>query len=68
MSEAHTFSYDEDQGVEIISETYISDVKRGAPCTISIDHKPSTPRPSDFGDVVSPHLRRLIENPAAVPR
>jgi hypothetical protein len=68
MPEGYTFSYDENQGVEIILETYISDAKPGAPCAISIDHKPSTPRPSDFGDVVSQHLRRLIENHAAVPR
>jgi hypothetical protein len=69
LPEGHRASYSENAGVEIISETLIPDVRRGAACAIYIDHKPSVPRPHNFGEIayVPVHMRRLVENPAAVP-
>ena len=79
MPEGHGYSYNENGGVEIVSETCIPEVRRGAACAIYIDHKPTEPRPGDFGgisieidgnkrEIIPVHERRLLENPTAVPR
>jgi hypothetical protein len=72
MPEGHGYSYNENGGVEIVSETFIPEVRPGAACAIYIDHKPTEPRPGDFGgisiEMIPVHERRLFENPAAVPR
>jgi hypothetical protein len=72
MPEGHSYSYNENGGVEIVSETFIPEVKRGAPCAIYIDHKLESPRPNDFGaisiEVYPLDQRSLKENSASVPR
>lgn len=72
LPEGHSYSYNENGGVEIVSETLIPEVNRGAACALYIDHKPEIPRPDDFGaisiEVYPLDQRSLIENSASVPR
>jgi hypothetical protein len=71
MPEGHDYPYDEDKGVEIIAEPKIPNLRRGTACAIYFDHKPQTPRPSDFGEPeieIVVKMPPLHENPTAVPR
>ena len=63
--EAPLYSYDENQGIEVIAETLIPNMKRGATCAVYIDHVPSMLRPKDFG--ANFRFPKYTSNSAAVP-
>jgi hypothetical protein len=71
MPEGHGYSYDENEGVEIVAEPKIPNLERATACAINIDHRPQIQRPNDFGELKIEYFFKktpLQENPTAVPR
>jgi hypothetical protein len=65
MPEGHPWAYDENGGVEVNAEEFITGVKRGVSCAIHLDHTPSVARPVVFGSHFG-HMA-LVTNSASVP-